>query len=376
MKKNKLASVFLYVFFCFGIAAVLLTNFHYQTIINTETQHLLGAIGQNDPDLAAESFRTYIESNLTEKEELSIIGAKILSASGYAYSGNYYLSKNIFMKSWHIYAAIVAILVCLFILAQTTLRKYATEQQHAKAKENRLEQQVYQLEREKEQQFADISCFEENLYHQLKTPLTSLQLCFDQLSIKHHDVPDDSQLLFTIKMQLQKLSNLVTLFLRDRKLSSNIIKFQYRLESLNQIVEAAVEQCREIATFYGVYIKTNIAKEDFFLYCDNVWLTECVSTLIENAIEHSTKRKVMEVRLQKEDYNYRIQVISYGTVLSENDINNIFTRYYTGNSAHFGIGLHMAKNIAKNHHGSIQVYNKENDDTGVEFDVVLPIIDI
>ena len=375
MKKDKTAVLLVCLLFFLGIAMLYLIDWRCQMLVCEEIQRLLGTIESFESDLTAEYFRTYLQSDPAQKESQVTIGAEILASSGYSYSAKRYIARIVFSENWPIYTVGLILFVGILVANLMLLRDYAIEYRKVRWNESRLSSRVSRLEKEQEQQITEITHFEENLYHQLQTPLTSLQLCYDQVKMKYNHELENDQLFFTMQAQLHKLSRLVTLFLRDRKVSSNIIKFQYEVEALDQIVECAIDQHAELAAFHNVTVKAVIPDEDYYVHCDIIWLTECIGTLLENAIEHSSSGQEVEIRLYKEARNYRIQVISSGSILTDKQMNTIFTRYYTGSSAHYGIGLHMAKTIVKNHHGTIQVHDKVNGETGVGFDVILPILD-
>lgn len=142
-------------------------------------------------------------------------------------------------------------------------------------------------------------------------------------------------------------------------------------------MDDAVVQLRQQASFHHIHVGWELPDGDFLLHCDETWLAECIITLLENAIEHSPEYGTVRLFLYHEQGRYRLQVQSSGAMLSPEKLHQIFERYYSGSPGHFGIGLHMARTIAENHHGHIVAYNTEagEGNQGVCFDLVLPILD-
>ena len=105
--------------------------------------------------------------------------------------------------------------------------------------------------------------------------------------------------------------------------------------------------------------------------CDDVWMKECLLTLIENSLNHGNAD--VEIKCENVDTFFNIQVMTKNTLIDEAVLPHLFERFYTNDSQHFGIGLHMAKLIVEQHHGTLSVYN-DFDHTQVVFEIHLPIL--
>lgn len=342
-----------------------------------ELKAVLGAVGLRDAS-AAQSAYQYFSANGKERGRLITDGERTIELAGYSYSGPKYIRDRATEKllPFAISALLAGITAAVLLLRQFRRNERRLIRQNQKRME--LETQLQALTSNREQLLEDISLYEGNLYHQMKTPLTSLQLCLEQLT--REDGPDshNGKIYEAAELQLRKLSRLVTLFLRDQRLSSNKLKFHYKPAALDSMVEDAVRQLQQQAQFRGVTISRTLPEGDFFMSCDETWLSECVVTLLENAIEHAPENGLVEISLQRGRDAYRLRVLSPGAELEPERLSRIFDRYFSGSPGHFGIGLHMARTIAENHHGRITAYNIKHDrmnQGGVCFELVLPILD-
>ena len=100
-----------------------------------------------------------------------------------------------------------------------------------------------------------------------------------------------------------------------------------------------------------------------------------LNNLISNAIFYGKNSKNITIELAKTQYEIIISVIDEGDGIKEEDINNIFTKYYTSAKKYsnigVGLGLYIANKIILHHNGRIEA--KNNKDKGACFSIVLPL---
>lgn len=326
-------------------------------IFVSETQNLLGAVDQKAS--AVEGVHAYLESG----NDYSDQGEAVLHEAGYGYSAGRYFFRILLRRFLPMGILLILAAPCIGWLQWHILRICNARLEKAEMEACQSRQKAAALEKELNDKLQEIGEYEENLYHQLKTGLTGIQLRAELL-------PPDSDL----QIQLQKLSRLVTLFLRDRKLSSNMVKFHYYLEALDEILEGAAGQLQPYAAFSQVPLEIEIGDREYYLHCDANWLRETLVTLIENSIEHASPGTKVIVCLYQEQKNHVISIRSFGELLSAADQETLFTRFHSSKAGHFGIGLHMARTVVGQHHGRLAVYNHPDGDS-VVIEVHLPRID-
>ena len=370
MKKLKLVSGLIIIFLIINITIHVISFLFWQNYLLSETKSLLGVFSYEEAISAADCFRQYIEADPYEKTQFLNNGAQALNDAGYSFSARKHICTSASVSIAPICVISIALNTILIIFILRSIRQVLKGWNDCEQNLIKSKAHIATLESQHDKELTQIGQFEENLYHQIKTPLTSLQLCIEQIKTNYH-VSND-QVYMTAQMQLRKMSRLTTLFLRDRKLSSNVVKFQFNLQSLDEILGEAIMHLYEYALYQGIKLKVHVMEGEYFLHCDQNWLLECLVTLVENAIDHAIG--VVDIVLAHEARKYRIQICTKGVTISEDQIEQIFDRYYTSSTSHFGIGLHMAKSVIETHHGQIIAYNKPGDDPCVCFDVSLPIL--
>lgn len=114
--------------------------------------------------------------------------------------------------------------------------------------------------------------------------------------------------------------------------------------------------------------------ESIKAYHDSKWTSEAFINILENAIKYTpTGGKVDVIVIQYEMFT-RIDISDTGIGISENEINNIFKRFYRSNEVSqyegVGIGLYLAREIISSQGGYIKVKSQLNE--GSVFSVFLP----
>jgi signal transduction histidine kinase len=130
-----------------------------------------------------------------------------------------------------------------------------------------------------------------------------------------------------------------------------------------------------VAFEQGVIICTEIEK-NLVYKCNKEEIEQMVTTILDNAVRHSFKDTQVRVKAGRNNRKnaVSIQVINTGTPIHDEDREKIFERFYRGDKArsrdenHYGLGLAIARRIARNHNGDIRAYS-ENGDT--VFDIEL-----
>lgn len=141
---------------------------------------------------------------------------------------------------------------------------------------------------------------------------------------------------------------------------------------LVSLCETILKQLKDV---YKREITLSFEEKPITIYADELKIKQVIIILLDNAIKYSHDK--IEVFLERNHENAIIHIKDYGIGIPENEIANIFERFYrvdkarsreTGGS---GLGLHIAKSIIKLHKGDIKIKSKEGSGTDVE--VLLPI---
>ncbi len=176
---------------------------------------------------------------------------------------------------------------------------------------------------------------------------------------------------------------------RLEKILSSLIEFTrhelVHLEKVdpNQVIEKVLQVYQDRVTEKGLQLITNLGKEVGEIMLDPNRFEQVVRNLISNAIEASPLEetiyveagasipsdKAQETGELASEFYFEMKVRNFGKVISPEELQKIFSPFYTTKNYGTGIGLTIAKKIIEDHGGSISA---KSDNEGTVFTVWLP----
>lgn len=229
-----------------------------------------------------------------------------------------------------------------------------------------LNEQASKSQEEKEK----LKVFLSDISHQLKTPLTSINLMIDNILDNNNlSLEEKRKILFQIKHKIKHINSLILILLKLAKFDSNTIVFKRQNNDLLTIINEASMNVSALADLKNIEININ-SNDNINIYCDYKWEVEALTNIIKNCIEYSLKNSKIDIFINDNNLYTKLTIKDYGKGMDKEEIKNIFKRFYKGNNSFndsIGIGLSLAKNIIEKDNGLISVKSKKNN--GTEFNI-------
>lgn len=229
----------------------------------------------------------------------------------------------------------------------------------------KLREGAYLLQKEKiylMDSMADIS-------HQLRTPLTSINIQLSLLQKKDVDEFEKRKYLRNISNHIQRIDWLISALLKISKIDAGTVKMKKEPVYLSDIVGKSVESILiplEIKNQTFEYISKGSEK----IEGDLNWAVEAVSNIIKNCMEHTPENGKINVTAEENPIYTKIVITDTGKGILQEDLPNIFQRFYRGkdsDDSSVGIGLALSKMIIQQQNGSVKAEN--NRDGGSRFTI-------
>ena len=206
-----------------------------------------------------------------------------------------------------------------------------------------------------------------DISHQLKTPLASLNVFVDLLlEDKVQDEVQRKKILREAENQLTRMEWMVLSMLKLARIEAGAIQFEKKKVPLQPLLMQAVEGVQFLVKNREQSLQV-ICDENVEMLCDGDWLTEAIINLLKNAFDYSGEGKRIWIEVEDSNVYTRIYVKDEGVGISEQEIPNIFKRFYRVhqevNPNSVGIGLSLTKSIIEGMGGSIRVRSQEGEYT-------------
>ena len=204
----------------------------------------------------------------------------------------------------------------------------------------------------------------EDISHQLKTPLTSINIMLDNI-LDNPEMDDETKLDFItdIKRETNNINFLIQALLKLSKFDTNTVKFNNEENDLKQIINEAIKNVSVLCDLKNIKIIFN-CENNLNLICDKKWQIESLTNIIKNCVEYSEENNKININVENNKIYYLIKIKDYGKEINKKDLNHIFERFYKGKNSKndsIGIGLALSKAIIEKNNGKVWVESNENE---------------
>ena len=208
----------------------------------------------------------------------------------------------------------------------------------------------------------------EDISHQLKTPLTSINIMLDNLK-NNPDMDENTKqkFIFEISKQVDWINWLVISMLKLSKLDANVVQFYPEKIEVKKLIGEIIKNLEipiEIKN-QNIIIKGD---ESTTFKGDYKWQQEAITNIVKNCIEHNIDGGTIYISYEENTLFTKIIIKDEGEGMSKEDLKHIFERFYKGQNSSensVGIGLALAKNIIEKNNGMISCKSELN--KGTEF---------
>ncbi len=146
-----------------------------------------------------------------------------------------------------------------------------------------------------------------------------------------------------------------------------------RRVAIERILEEILRQVGHQVKLDGIELHQHFSMGTTEIEGDENQLRQVFTNLIVNAVQAMEKGGTLTVRtvLERESGVCRIEIADTGIGIPPDQINNIFTPFFTTKQTGTGLGLSVSYGIVENHGGTITVASEVG--TGSQFVVTLPL---
>ena len=239
--------------------------------------------------------------------------------------------------------------------------------EHLTPTERRLITRLCELEtREAKVQnsYRSISSLVADIAHQSKTPLSSI--------LMYTEISENGAV---IRTQTEKLTFLMESLTKLAKCEGGLIaeNLAPKDNSVKELLRQVIEANYTSADAKDIELRCDVPN-DLTAHFDLRWTAEAVGNILDNAVKYSPQGSTVTISARPYDLFVRIDITDEGSGIPEDELCNIWKRFYRGKNAEnhsgVGIGLYLTANILNTEGGRVSAKSDEN---GSAFTVFLPV---
>lgn len=222
--------------------------------------------------------------------------------------------------------------------------------------------------------------FINNMTHEFKTPIATINLVLD--SLKNPKIKENEEslerYLTMIRDENTRMHAQVENVLRISKLEKNELDLPKEAEDLKEIVENAISHVRLIVENRGGYIKTHFSAVNSIILANKSHMINVIVNILDNAIKYSEDEPKIDIYSENVKNTIILRIQDQGPGMSKAVQKRIFEKFYrehTGdihNVKGHGLGLAYVKSILDDH--DAQIYVESEKGKGSTFIIKLHLI--
>lgn len=231
---------------------------------------------------------------------------------------------------------------------------------------HKLELEYLENKRNEELNNAKLQFFT-NISHEFRTPLTLILGPLQQILNDYTGTNAIYKKLKIIKGSANHLLRLINRLMDFRKLENDQFELEAAKGNIVKFLKEIFLSFSEYAKLGGYDYTFNVSEDVIYVYYDRYKFERVFYNLLSNAFRYTNKGGRIAVYIEKnEESEVVVKIEDSGVGIAEEHIDKIFDRFFEipihnnpdkNYNKGTGIGLSIASNIVKLHHGTISVEN-------------------
>ena len=216
------------------------------------------------------------------------------------------------------------------------------------------------------------------LAHEIKNPLTPIQLVIDRLNSKFSNLLNDkdksnfNENLKVINKQIKQIENLINEFSDFARMPKPMFKKHDIVNIINENI-LLINQLDNSVNF-----KLNTFQTNININCDHEQFNRIFTNLFKNSIDSLNEKfsknpdfqKKINIEILKKDDYIQIIIKDNGIGFGTKKLDDLLKPYYTTKKNGTGLGLPIVNKIINDHNGTLTLFENKS---GAEIKINLPL---
>ncbi|MCH5266178.1 MAG: HAMP domain-containing histidine kinase [Lachnospiraceae bacterium] len=198
-----------------------------------------------------------------------------------------------------------------------------------------------------------------DISHQIRTPLTSVNLIVSRLSSPDLSVEKRRELLMELEGMLVHIDWLIQSLLKISKLDAGTIVMLREKVMVRELIRLSIEALEIPMELKNQTLEVSCGTEVSFAG-DLKWMKEALSNIIKNCMEHTPEGGRIWIEATENPMFTEIIVRDNGPGIAKEELPHLFERFFKGKNSSeksVGIGLALARMIIRGQEGNVSAEN-------------------
>lgn len=204
--------------------------------------------------------------------------------------------------------------------------------------------------------------------HQLKSPVTVLRTGIESLLTREEFQPEVYEELSALLHQTRRLTSVIDDLLLLSRMDAGHLKIDSQPVNLARLIEEWLEDLAALPEAFEVTIEKEFPKS-LFITGEKRYTSLIVQNLLENARKYNRPGGRIRVLTQQQNSDVILTIGNTGHAIAPPAQQRIFERFYHDSGTTVvghGLGLSLARELARLHGGDLRLVRSENDWTEFE----------
>ncbi|TRX57917.1 ATP-binding protein [Thalassomonas sp. M1454] len=218
-----------------------------------------------------------------------------------------------------------------------------------------------------------------DISHELRSPLTRMQLSLSMIEKVQHNNPTLDKYIVRVATETSRLDNMISQALQLSRLESQLQQMHNSTFNLSSLLESLIDDAQFVGNEKSISIKADII-ENIKFFGDHQLLSSAIENILNNALRYSINDSQISVSLKLKNHKIRIIICDQGPGVDVKYIKDIFKPFFRTSEARdrisggTGLGLAIASRAIHCHQGHIyaKLATTSNENPGLCVIMTLP----
>ncbi len=224
------------------------------------------------------------------------------------------------------------------------------------------------------EKFAATGRIARSIAHEVRNPLTNIDLAVAQIKSDMPVLDENSTILFDMVI---RNSLRINLLISELLSATRFAELNFISVSVNTLLDESLDMAKDRIDLSRIRIEKKYGRDICNISVDPDKIKIAFLNLIVNAIEAMEPQKgLLQILTKEEDGKCVVEITDNGYGMTEEQLNRLFEPYFTTKTNGNGLGLTNTQNIILNHNGYISVNSKPGEGTTfmIKFDLDLDLV--